>query len=159
MPTIIEGGIAVLFAAAVYGAFFVAAGAQLRRTLFADEGPGMRAFYAVAVVAISAIVWVMVGAVVYWGILLWFRFFLQEPQPWRQQLLDRTRWFPAGLLVTTPLFKGEAGRALAVVLGYPAVLLLVAGGIALWQRGRRERSERATTGGVLTKLNEKGVPR
>lgn len=155
MPTIIEGGIAVLFAAAVYGAFFVAAGAQLRRALFADEGPGMRAFYAVAVVAISAIVWVMVGAVVYWGILLWFRFFLQEPQPWRQQLLDRTRWFPAGLLVTTPLFKGEAGRALAVVLGYPATLLLAAGAVALWRHGRRDGTGSAAADGILTTLDER----
>ena len=87
MPTWVEGGIAVLFAAAVYGAFFAVAGAQLHRALFADEGPGMRTFYAVVVAVISGIVWVMVGAVVYWGILLWFRFFLQEPQPWRQQLL------------------------------------------------------------------------
>jgi len=155
VPTIIEGGIAVLFAVAVYGAFFALAGAQVRRALFADEGPGLRAFYAVAVMALSAIVWVMVGAVVYWGILLWFRFFLQEPQPWRQQLLDLTRWFPAGLLVTTPLFRGEAGRALAVVLGYPATLLLAAVAVALWRRVRRERTGDAAADGILTTLNER----
>ena len=66
---------------------------------------------------------------------------------------------PAGLLVTTPFFQGEAGRGLAVALGYPAMLLLAAGLVALWRWGRGERTQGAATGGVLTTLNEEGTGR
>lgn len=156
MPGVIEGGVAVLFAAAMYAGFFAVAGAQLRRALTADEEPGLRAFYSVAVVLLSAIVWVMVGAVVYWGILLWFRFFLQEYQPWRQQILGLTSWFPAGLLVATGLFRAESGRALAVLLGYPAALFLAAGLTGLWRRARRDRDDDdATPTGIMTTLTNR----
>lgn len=150
MPGVIEGGVAVLFAVVAYGAFFAAAGAQLHRALTADEGAGLRAFYAAAVVAVSAIAWVLVGAMVYGGTLLWFRFFLQQPQPWRQQILDRTRWFPAGVLVETGAFPPGAGRGLAVLLGYPAALFLAAALVALWRRLRRDRDDHVPAPGIVT---------
>lgn len=133
---LIEGGTAVLFAIVVYGIFYGLAGSQVRNIIIADEAPAARVFGFLAAAFVALLVWGVVGGVVYWGILIWFRIWLREPQPWRQQILSMTGWFPFGLLFKRlPLPAGGARLAL-VLLGFPFALLVAAGGISIGLRVR-----------------------
>lgn len=138
MSGLLQGGPAVLFAVIIYGIFYALAGGQFRRVLVADESIGMRVFSSLAVIVVSAVIWMLVGAVVYWSILLWFRFLLQEPHAWRQQILDLTAWFPCGALFGIGAFPPGVGRVAEILLSYPAMLLLAAMLIACWQHIRGE---------------------
>src|SRR5436309_2668110 len=95
---VIEGGTAVLFAIVIYAIFYGLAGAQVRKLLVADEEPVVRilGFFGIAFVALM--VWAIVGAFVHVGMLVWFRIWLRDPHPWRQQILRVTDWFPLALL-------------------------------------------------------------
>lgn len=157
MSGLLQGGPAVLFAVAMYGVFFALVGEQLRRVLVADESVAARIFGSLAVVVLSAVVWVLVGTVVFWTILLWFRFLLQEPHPWRQQIIDLTAWFPIGALLRTRAFSPGLASGLAVLIGYPAALGIAAGMVALWHQIRREAPVPAATGGIVTVLGTKRV--
>jgi len=157
MSGLLQGGPAVLFAVAMYGVFFALVGEQLRRVVVADESFAARLFGGLAVVVLSAVVWVLIGTVVFWTILLWFRFLLQEPHAWRQQIIDLTAWFPLGALLHTGAFSPGLASGLAVLIGYPASLGIAAGFVALWHRMRREAPTRAATGGIVTVLGTKRV--
>ncbi len=157
MSGLLQGGPAVLFAVAMYGVFFAFVGEQLRRVLVADESIVARLFGSIAVVVISAVVWVLVGTVVFWTVLLWFRFLLQEPHAWRQQIIDATAWFPIGALLRTHAFAPGLASGLAVLIGYPTSLGVAAGIVALWHRAGREAPVRAAPGGIVTMLGTKRV--
>src|SRR5690348_18364524 len=92
----IEGGTAVLYAIVIYAIYYGIVGMQVQTLLTADEEPGTRVFWFVGITFVSIMVWAIVGAVVYWGILIWFRIWLREPHAWRQEILSDTGWFPFG---------------------------------------------------------------
>lgn len=155
MSGLLQGGPAVLFAIVIYSAFFALAGAQLWRVLAADESVAVRLFGSLAVIVVSFVVWVLVGAMVYWGILLWFRFLLQEPHAWRQQILDLTAWFPFGALFRTRTFPPGLATALAILIGYPVTLLIAAAIVALWRYLRHDATPSRGANGILTVLGTK----
>lgn len=132
----IEGGTAVLFAVVVYGIFYGLAGSQARSIIVADEAPVARVFGFLAVAFVSLLIWGVVGGVVYWGILIWFRIWLREPQPWRQQILSMTGWFPFGLILKRGPFPVGGARFAVILLGFPLALLVAAGGISIGLRVR-----------------------
>ncbi len=132
----IEGGTAVLFAIVVYGIFYGLAGSQARNIVVADESPVGRVFGFLAVAFVSLLIWGGVGGVVYWGILIWFRIWLREPQPWRQQILSMTGWFPFGLILKRLPFPEGAVRLAVILLGFPLALLAAAGVISIGLRVR-----------------------
>ncbi len=150
MDQLVEGGTAVLYAVVLYAAFYGIAGAQLRNVLVADESPAWRIFAALGVIIVSSVVWLLVGTLVYWGNLVWFRIWLQEPHAWRGQILSLTGWFPFGALFKYGPFPAGGLRAVAIVLGYPATLLVCAGLWSLWHRLRHDETARA--GGTMLAL-------
>jgi len=141
---LIEGGVAVLYAIALYAVYYGIVGAQVHRALIADEEPGTRVFWFFGITFVGLMVWAMVGAVVYWGILIWFRIWLRDPHPWRQEILSDTGWFPFGLILKHGPIPTGGVRGAFVFLGFPFVLLIAAGVAALWSRANI-RWERATT--------------
>lgn len=152
MSGLLQGGPAVLFAVIIYGIFYAIAGEQFRRVLVADESTPVRVFSGLAVIVVSAVIWVLVGTIVYWGILLWFGFLLQEPHAWRQHVLDLTAWFPCGALLSTGVFAPGIARAVAILLGYPAMLFLAALLITFWRRIRSNIAPDDATGGIIPVL-------
>lgn len=157
MNGLLEGGTAVLFAVVLYALFYAIAGAQLRALLVADESPAYRVFGTLGVLAVAAIVWSFVGALVYWGILIWFRIWLQEPHAWRQQILSLTGWFPFGALFKYGPFPAGGPRAVAIVVGFPLCMFLAAGVVAIchWLR-RDERADAPVSGGTMALARELG---
>ena len=133
----IEGGTAVLYAVVLYAIYYGIIGMQVYKLLTADEEPRTRFFWFLGIAFVSMMVWAIVGAVVYWGILIWFRIWLgPRPQVWLQEILSDTGWFPFGLIFKYgPIPKGGA-RGAFIFLGYPVVLLIAAGVAALWSRAR-----------------------
>jgi hypothetical protein len=131
---VIEGGTAVLFAIVIYAIFYGLAGTQVRKLLVADEEPVVRilGFFGIAFVALM--VWAIVGAFVYWGILIWFRIWLRDPHPWRQDILSATGWFPFGLLYKYGHIPAGGIRAVLILLGFPVALLLAGGVVAVGLR-------------------------
>src|SRR5690348_5360022 len=115
---VIEGGTAVLFAIVIYAIFYGLAGAQVRKLLVADEEPVVRilGFFGIAFVALM--IWAIVGAFVYWGILIWFRIWLRDPHPWRQEILSATGWFPMGLLLKYGHVPKGGIRAAIIFFGF-----------------------------------------
>ncbi|MHB8646172.1 MAG: hypothetical protein ACYDAR_10340 [Thermomicrobiales bacterium] len=156
----IEGGTAVLYAIVLYALYYGIVGTQVYKALIADEEPLTRVFWFIGITFVSLMVWAMIGAVVYWGILIWFRIWLQQPHAWRQEILSVTGWFPFGLILKHGPIPTGGVRGLFILLGYPVVLLIAAGIAAIgsharggWDQvtGRRMRSEsgRARTGGIV----------
>ncbi len=131
---LIEGGVAVLYAIVLYAIYYGIVGAQLHKALVADEEPGTRVFWFFGITFVALMVWAMVGAVVYWGILIWFRIWLKDPHPWRQEILSDTGWFPFGLILKHGPIPTGGVRGAFVFLSFPFVLLIAAGVAALWQR-------------------------
>jgi hypothetical protein len=132
----IEAGSAVLFAIVVYAIFYGMAGVQIRKVLIADEEPITRVFWFLGATFISFMVWAMVGAVVYWGILIWFRIWLKQPHAWHAQILSATGWFPFGLILKHGPFPEGGLRGLVIFGGYPFVVLIAAGVVAICLRVR-----------------------
>ncbi len=133
----IEGGTAVLYAIILYGIYYGILGMQVYKVLTADEEPMTRVFWFVGIVFVSIMVWAIVGAVVYWGILIWFRIWLgSQPQTWLQEVLSDTGWFPFGLILRYGPVPTGAVRGGFIFLGYPVVVLIAAGVVALWLRVR-----------------------
>ena len=133
----IEGGTAVLFAVSMYGLFYAIAGAQVQKVLIADEEPTTRVFWFFGIAFVSLMVWAMVGAFVYWVILIWFRIWLREPHAWRQQILSDTGWFPFGVILKHGPIPPGGVRGIVIFAGYPIVLLVAASVVALWLRLQR----------------------
>ncbi|MCA1723862.1 MAG: hypothetical protein LC748_06360 [Thermomicrobia bacterium] len=132
----IEGGTAVLYAVIFYALYYGIIGTQTYKLLVADEEPMTRVFWFVGIAFVSIMVWAIVGAVVYWGILIWFRIWLREPHAWRQDILSDTGWFPFGFILKHAPIPTGGVRGAFIFLGYPVVLLIAAGLVALWTRGQ-----------------------
>ena len=134
---LIEGGTAVLYAVVLYALYYGIVGMQVYKVLTADEEPMTRVLWFVGITFVSIMVWAIVGAVVYWGILIWFRIWLgSQPQVWLQDILSDTGWFPFGFILKhAPIPKGGV-RGAFIFLGYPFVLLIAAGAAALWSSAR-----------------------
>jgi hypothetical protein len=133
----IEGGTAVLYAIILYGIYYGILGMQVYKVLTADEEPMTRVFWFVGIVFVSIMVWAIVGAVVYWGILIWFRIWLgSQPQTWLQEVLSDTGWFPFGLILRYGPVPTGGVRGGFIFLGYHGVVLIAAGVVALWLRVR-----------------------
>lgn len=130
----IEGGTAVLYAIILYALYYGIVGMQVYKVLTADEEPMTRAFWFVGIAFVSLMVWAIVGAVVYWGILIWFRIWLQQPHAWLQEILSDTGWFPFGLILKHGPIPTGGVRGAFILFGYPVVLLIAAGLAALWLR-------------------------
>ncbi len=130
----IEGGTAVLFAVIMYGIYYGLLGIQVQKVLIADEEPMTRFLWFIGVAFVSMMVWAMVGAFVYWVILIWFRIWLQEPHAWRQQILSATGWFPFGFILKHAPIPTGGVRGLVIFGGYPFVTLIAAGVVALAMR-------------------------
>jgi hypothetical protein len=133
---VIEGGTAVLFAIVIYGLFYGLTGAQVRKVVIADEEPVVRIFGFLGIAVVALMVWALVGGFVYWGILIWFRIWLQDPHPWRQVILSTTGWFPFGLLFKYGRFPVGGIRGAAILIIFPFVLLLAGGAVAIGLRIR-----------------------
>ena len=100
----IEGGTAVLYAIVLYALYYGIVGMQVYKVLTADEEPMTRVLWFIGITFVSIMVWAIVGAVVYWGILIWFRIWLgSQPQSWLQDVLSDTGWFPNGYPAKLPL--------------------------------------------------------
>ncbi|GEM_PF-5053971 len=130
----IEGGIAVLYAIILYAIYYSIVGMQVYKVLIADEEPVTRVFWFIGITFVSLMVWAMVGAVVYWGILIWFRIWLREPHAWRQEILSVTGWFPFGVILKHGPIPQGGVRGLFIFLSYPVVLLIAAGMAAIGVR-------------------------
>ncbi len=130
----IEGGTAVLYAIILYAMYYGIVGMQVYKVLTADEEPLTRAFWFVGITFVSLMVWAIVGAVVYWGILIWFRIWLQQPHVWLREILSDTGWFPFGLILKHGPVPTGGVRGAFILVGYPVVLLIAAGLVALWLR-------------------------
>ncbi len=130
----IEGGTAVLYAIILYALYYAVVGMQVYKALTADEEPLTRAFWFVCITFVSLMVWAIVGAVVYWGILIWFRIWLQQPHAWLQEILSDTGWFPFGLILKHGPIPVGGVRGAFILFGHPVVLLIAAGMVALWLR-------------------------
>jgi hypothetical protein len=142
---VIEGGTAVLFAIVIYALFYGLTGAQVRKVLIADEVPVVRIFGFLGIAFVALMVWAIVGAFVYWGILIWFRIWLQAPHPWRQDILSATGWFPFGALFKYGHIPVGGVRAALILIGFP-IALLIAGGIVAVGLRVHDAWNRATTG-------------
>ena len=133
----IEGGIEVLYAIMLYAIYYGIVGMQVYKVLTADEEPMTRVFWFVGIVFVSIMVWAIVGAVVYWGILIWFRIWLgPQPQSWLQEILSDTGWFPFGLILRYGPIPTGGVRGAFIFLGYPVVVLIATGVVAIWLRVR-----------------------
>ncbi len=130
----IEGGTAVLYAIILYTLYYGIVGMQVYKVLTADEEPLTRVFWFVGIAFVSLMVWAIVGAVVYWGILIWFRIWLTQPHAWLQEILSDTGWFPFGLVLRHGPIPTGGVRGAFILVGYPVVLLIAAGLAALWLR-------------------------
>lgn len=130
----IEGGVAVLFAIVLYAIYYGIVGTQVYRALIADEEPGTRVFWFAGITFVSLMVWAIVGAFVYWGILIWFRIWLKDPHPWRQEILSDTGWFPFGVILKHGPVPTGGVRGAFIFLAYPVVLLIAAGMAAIGHR-------------------------
>ncbi|MDQ2785895.1 MAG: hypothetical protein M3Y58_12930 [Chloroflexota bacterium] len=130
----IEGGTAVLYAIILYALYYAIVGMQVYKVLTADEEPMTRTFWFVGIAFVSLMVWAIVGAVVYWGILIWFRIWLQQPHAWLQEILSDTGWFPFGLILKHGPIPTGGVRGAFILVGYPVILLIAAGLVALWVR-------------------------
>lgn len=133
---VIEGGTAVLFAIVIYALFYGLTGAQVRKVLVADEEPVVRIFGFLGIAFVALMVWAIVGAFVYWGILIWFRIWLQETHPWRQDILSATGWFPFGALFKYGHIPAGGVRGAIILLGFPVGLLIAGGVVAVGLRVR-----------------------
>lgn len=140
----IEGGTAVLFAIILYALFYAITGTQVYNVLVADEERVTRAFWFLGIAFVSMMVWAIVGAVVYWGILIWFRIWLRQPHAWHQQILSATGWFPFGLILRYGPFPVGGVRGVVIFAGYPVVLLVAAGAMGLCLRARDGWDHRAS---------------
>lgn len=128
----IEGGTAVLYAIVLYAIYYGIVGMQVYKVLTADEEPLTRVFWFVGITFVSIMVWAIVGAVVYWGILIWFRIWLgSQPHVWLQDILSDTGWFPFGLILKHAPIPMGGVRGAFIFFGYPVVLLIAAGIAAL----------------------------
>jgi hypothetical protein len=144
----IEGGIALLYAIMLYGIYYGIVGMQVYKVLTADEEPMTRVFWFIGIAFVSIMVWAIVGAVVYWGILIWFRIWLgSQPQSWLQEMLSDTGWFPFGLILRYGPIPTGGARGAFIFVGYPVVMLAAAGVVALclhMQRGWERMTARRT---------------
>ncbi len=148
----IEGGTAVLYAIVLYALYYGMVGMQVYKVLTADEEPLTRVLWFIGITFVSIMVWAIVGAVVYWGILIWFRIWLgSQPQFWLQDVLSDTGWFPFGFIFKHATIPMGGVRGAFIFLGYPFVLLIAAGLVAVciaardrWEKmaARRTRVER-----------------
>jgi hypothetical protein len=143
---VIEGGTAVLFAIIIYGIFYGLTGAQVRKVIIADEEPVVRIFGFFGIAFVALMLWAMVGAFVYWGILIWFRIWLRDPHPWRQEVLSATGWFPFGLFFRYGHVPTGGIRGVVILVGLPVMLLLAGGAVAVGLR-MRDALVRATAAG------------
>lgn len=134
---LLEGGTAVLFAVVIYALYYGITGTQVYRVLVADEEPGTRVWWFIGIIFVSMMVWAIVGAFVYWGILIWFRIWLRQPHAWHQGILSATGWFPFGLILKYGPFPKGGIRGIVIIAGYPVTLLIAAGVVALVLRVRR----------------------
>ena len=152
----IEGGTAVLFAIVIYALYYGITGMQVYKILVADEEPGTRVFWFLGITFVSMMVWAIVGGFVYWGILIWFRIWLRQPHAWHQQILSMTGWFPFGLLLKYGPFPKGGIRGIVIFVGYPVVLLLAAGVVAvvLRVRGAFERDTPHVRPGTPAQMKE-----
>lgn len=132
----IEGGTAVLFAIVIYAIYYGITGVQVYKVLTADEEPVTRAFWFIGIIFVSMMVWAIVGAFVYWGILIWFRIWLRQPHAWRQEILSATGWFPFGVILKHGPFPAGGVRGIVIFAGYPVVVLIAGGVMGLYLRGR-----------------------
>lgn len=133
----IEGGTAILFAIVIYAIYYGITGMQVYKALTADEEPLTRVWWFVGITFASMMVWAIVGGFVYWGILIWFRIWLgKQPHPWFQQILSATGWFPFGLILKHGHIPAGGARGLTIFAGYPVVLLVAAGVVAIVLRVR-----------------------
>jgi hypothetical protein len=128
----IEGGTAVLYAIVLYAIYYGIVGTQVYKVLIADEEPVTRLLWFIGITFVSIMVWAIVGAIVYWGILIWFRIWLgSQPQSWLQDVLSDTGWFPFGFIFKHATIPTGGVRGAFIFLGYPVVLLIAAGVAAL----------------------------
>ncbi len=141
----LQAGTAVLFAIVIYALYYGITGVQTYKVLVADEEPVTRAFWFLGITFVSIMVWAIVGGVVYWGILIWFRIWLQQPHAWQPAILSATGWFPFGLILKHGPFPEGGARGIAILVGYPVVLLIAAGVMGLCLRARDAWGERAAT--------------
>jgi hypothetical protein len=159
----IEGGTAVLYAIILYAIYYGIAGMQVYKVLTADEEPMTRVFWFIGIVFVSIMVWAMVGAVVYWGILIWFRIWLgPQPHVWLQEILSDTGWFPFGLILRYGPIPTGGLRGAFIFLGYPVVVLIAAAVVALWlraQAGWERMMARRTHIEPAAKASTKGIAR
>lgn len=133
----IEGGTAVLYAIVLYAIYYGIVGTQVYKVLIADEEPMTRVLWFVGITFVSIMVWAIVGAVVYWGILIWFRIWLgSQPQAWLQDILSDTGWFPFGFIFKHAPIPTGGVRGAFIFLGYPVLLLIAAGLVAIWMAMR-----------------------
>ena len=132
----IEGGAAVLYAIVLYAIYYGITGVQVYKALVADEEPMTRVLWFIGITFASMMVWAIVGGVVYWGILIWFRIWLRQPHAWHQQILSTTGWFPFGLILKHGPFPAGGVRGIIIFAGYPIVLLIAAGIMGLCLRAR-----------------------
>ncbi|MGI8857729.1 MAG: hypothetical protein ACR2JW_18495 [Thermomicrobiales bacterium] len=140
----LQAGTAVLFAIVMYALYYGITGVQVYKVLVADEEPVTRAFWFLGITFVSIMVWAIVGGVVYWGILIWFRIWLQQPHAWQPAILSATGWFPFGLILKHGPFPEGGTRGIVIIAGYPVVLLIAAGVMGLCLRARAAWEERAT---------------
>jgi hypothetical protein len=133
---VIEGGTAVLFAIVIYAIFYGLTGAQVRKVLVADEEPVVRVFGFLGIVVVALMVWAVVGAFVHVGLLVWFRIWLRDPHPWRQEILNITDWFPVGLLFQYGPFPPGGMRIVVILVGFTIVVIIAAGMVAIGLRIR-----------------------
>jgi hypothetical protein len=134
--SVIEGGTAILFAIVIYGLFYGLTGAQVRKVVIADEEPIARVFGFLGVAVVALMVWAMVGGFVYWGILIWFRIWLRDSHPWRQDILSATGWFPYGLVFKYGHLPVGGIRGAVIFIGFPFVLLIAGGAVGIGLRIR-----------------------
>jgi hypothetical protein len=141
----IEASTAVLYAIVIYAIYYGITGVQVYKVLIADEEPLTRVFWFIGIAFVSLMFWAIVGGVVYWGILIWFRIWLQDPHAWQPAILSATGWFPFGLILKHGPFPEGGVRGLVIFAGYPVVLLIAAGVMGLCLRARDAWEERATS--------------
>lgn len=138
----IEGGTAVLFAIVMYAIFYAIVGMQVRNVVTADEEPIARVFGFLGISFVALMVWGILGGFVYWVILIWFRIWLRDPHPWRQEILSTTGWFPFGFILKHGPFPVGAIRGVVLLFGFPVVLQVAAGIVALILRVRDAATSR-----------------
>ena len=140
----IQASTAVLFAIVMYALYYGATGIQVYKALVADEEPITRVLWFVGIAFVSLMLWAIVGGVVYWGILIWFRIWLQDPHAWQPAILSATGWFPFGLILKHGPFPEGGIRGIVIFAGFPIVLLVAGGIMGLYLRAHDAWDERAT---------------